>query len=313
MRALVTGCLGFVGKHLMECLGKSGATVYGLDRRQGHVPPHARLLIADLADREALRDALRQAAPEVVFHLAGMTASGGESGAIFEANAAGTLRLLEALAEQPGRVRVVVAGSSAQYGLLPERWAVVTEDAPFHPVGAYGWSKVAAEAVALSFAGDSGLEVIAARAFNHVGPGEPNALVCSALARGVAAVEAGRESAVRVGDLSTVRDFCDVRDIARGYLALAARGVPGRAYNLCSGRGTRVSEVLDCLLRIAGRRIEVQTDPAKAAAGGIRAQVGSAERARVETCWRPEIPLERSLADLLAEWRGRFAGESRTS
>lgn len=301
MRALVTGCLGFVGRHLMRCLEERGASVYGLDRRPGRVWPSVRLLTADLGDRKALLAALQEAAPDLVFHLAGLTASGGAPEAILEANAVGTLRLLEALAAHPSRTRVVVAGSSAQYGLLPECWTVVTEDAPFHPAGVYGWSKVAAEALALSFNGRAGLEVVAARAFNHVGPGEPAALVCSALARGVAAVEAGRESAVRAGDLTTVRDFCDVRDIAGGYVALAERGVPGRAYNLCSGRGTQVSEVLECLLRMADRRIEVRSDPT--AGGGVRRQVGSAERARAETGWKPEIPLEQSLADLLSEWR----------
>jgi GDP-4-dehydro-6-deoxy-D-mannose reductase len=305
MRVLVTGCLGFVGRHLMALLGERGATVFGLDRRWDPVPAPARLLTADLAEVDALRGAVKEAAPDLVFHLAGLTASGGEPAAILEANAVGTLRLLQALADNPDRTRVVLAGSSAQYGLLPEGWEVVTEDAPLSPVGVYGWSKVAAEAIALSFSGRSGLEVIAARAFNHVGPGEPDALVCSALARGVAAVEAGRESALRVGDLTTVRDFCDVRDIARGYLALAEKGAPGRIYNLCSGRGTPVSEVLELLLGMASTRVEVRSDPAKAGSG-IRSQVGSAQRARTETGWTPGIPLERSLADLLAEWRERF-------
>lgn len=304
MRALVTGCLGFVGRHLTSRLVERGASVYGLDRRPGSAPHCVRMFPADLGDREALLTALREAAPDFVFHLAGLTASGGSPEAILEANAVGTLRLLEVLAAHPGCARVVVAGSSAQYGRLPEHWAVVTEDAPFHPAGVYGWSKVAAEALALSFSGRAGLEVVAGRAFNHVGPGEPDALVCSALARGVAAVEAGSESAVRVGDLTTVRDFCDVRDIASGYLALAERGVPGRAYNLCSGRGTRVSEVLESLLRMTDQEIEVRSDPA--AGGGIRSQVGSAERALRETGWKPEIPLEQSLADLLNEWRERF-------
>jgi GDP-4-dehydro-6-deoxy-D-mannose reductase len=151
------------------------------------------------------------------------------------------------------------------------------------------------------------LEVVGARPFNHTGPGEPEDLACSGFAKQIAAIEAGTEPVLRVGTLDTVRDFTDVRDIVEGYVALAERGSPGSVYNLCSGKGTRMRDVVQILLDKSSRRIEIREDPSRVRASDLPREVGSFERARRDTGWSPIIALTESLDVLLAEWRARFS------
>jgi GDP-4-dehydro-6-deoxy-D-mannose reductase len=155
--------------------------------------------------------------------------------------------------------------------------------------------------------GRGGIEVIALRAFNHTGPGEPEHLACSSFAKQVAAIEAGAEPVIRVGAMDHVRDLTDVRDLVRGYVAAADQGEPGTIYNLCSGRGTRMGDVLGMLLDKSRARIEVRPDPSRIRAGELTRQVGSFERVRRATGWAPAIPLTESLDALLAEWRARLS------
>ena len=308
-RALVTGSHGFAGTHLRRLLGAQGWAVAGLGRAPRDPGPGEGYVAADLRDVEALGRAVTEAAPDVVFHLAGHLGRGGAAShrEAVDVNAAGTRALFEALAIRGRPVRVVVAGSSAQYGAAPADENPIDEDTPFRAAGAYGFSKVAAEGIALAYHGRDGIDVVAVRPFNHVGPGEPDLWVCSSFARAVAEIEAGAEPVMSVGNLEAVRDFCDVRDVARGYLALAERGRGGRAYNLCSGRGTRIRDVLERLVALSSRPIEVRPDPERMRPADVPLQVGSHERATRETGWAPEIPLEQSLKDLLAGWTPRVA------
>ena len=180
------------------------------------------------------------------------------------------------------------------------------ENAPQCPLGVYGWSKVASEAVALTAGGSGGLETVAVRPFNHTGPGEPEHLVVASFARQVAAIEAGAEPVIRVGNLSPIRDLTDVRDLVEGYVALAERGAPGRVYNLCSGRGTRVEELLGMLLDRTETTIEVRADPERQRRVELPKQVGSAARAEREAGWKPRVSLASSVDAVLDEWRTRL-------
>jgi GDP-4-dehydro-6-deoxy-D-mannose reductase len=161
----------------------------------------------------------------------------------------------------------------------------------------YGLAKLAGEQTAAAFAA-GGLDVVLVRAFNHIGPGEPPNTVAGAFARRVAAVRAGAAQTVAAADLEAVRDFTDVRDISRGYLAAAEHGTAGRVYQLCSGRPHTVGDVLDGLLGLAGLDRSVVRIDSGIPAAPIRYQVGSPERAAAELGWRAELELATSLADL---------------
>ncbi|MEN8182914.1 MAG: NAD-dependent epimerase/dehydratase family protein [Myxococcota bacterium] len=301
-RALVTGSFGFAGRHLRALLREQGWQVTGLDSAPRPAPPGEAFLPADLRDARAVSAAVAEADPEVVFHLAGLMGGASVTDTL-ETNVVGTLHLLSALAERGREVRFLLAGSSAQYGAVPPEENPIHEETRFRPVAVYGWSKVAAESAAMSHHGQGGVEVIVARPFNHVGPDEPPTRACSAFAQQLARIEAGAEPVLRVGNLESIRDFCDVRDVVRGYLALAERGQPGRAYNLCSGRGVRMSELLDHLLGLCSRPVTVEPDPSRMQAADVPIQVGSHERATTELGWEPRVPLETSLGELLDYWR----------
>jgi GDP-4-dehydro-6-deoxy-D-mannose reductase len=308
MNSLVTGGHGFSGPHLRRLLREGGWTVSTIGSVPRRAEPGETYFEADLLSRTRLREALAAADPDVVFHLAARNGRGGEDEArrTLAVNVEGTAHLLEALVERGRPARVIFVGTSAQYGKGPSSSEPVTEDMPLWPLGVYGWSKLAAESVAFAHHGRGKLEVLSARPFNHIGPGEPEHLVCSAFAKRIAAIEAGAEPVLAAGNLDTVRDFTDVRDLVKGFVALAERGTPGRAYNLCSGRGRRVREILAMLLDRTRAGIEVRADPAKARAGELERQVGSYARAEAEVGWHPEITLAQSLDDLLAEWRDKL-------
>lgn len=311
-KALVTGCHGFAGTHLRSLLRERGWTVAGLDRVEAAAIPGEECITADLTDETAARRAIDEAAPDVVFHLAGLSDAG--TGRTFRAtlaaNVLGTVNLFAALRERRRPLRVVNVGSSAQYGAIPPQENPIVETASLRAEGVYGWSKAAAEAVALAHQGVGGIEVVAVRPFNHSGPGEPPHLVASAFARQIAAVEGGAEPVIRVGNLDSVRDISDVRDIVRGYVDLAEKGIPGRVYNLCSGRGTRIADLLRMLLDKTPASIEVRSDPARQRPSDLPLQVGDFARARRDLGWSPRIPLENTLADLLADWRSRCGADA---
>lgn len=311
-RALVTGSHGFAGTHLRRLLGAEGWTVAGLDVVDAAPAAGETYHRADLTRPPRLREAVLAADPDVVFHLAGVRGTGPdvELARTVAINVHGVWNLIEALGERERPVRLVVVGSSAQYGAVPTAANPIDESVGPAAEGVYGWTKAAAEAVALACHGRGGLEVVAARPFNHSGPGEPDTLVASAFARQIAAIEAGAEPVLHVGNLESVRDLADVRDIVRGYLALAERGTGGRIYNLCSGRGVRIAEILRMLLDMTDTRIEVRPDPDRQRPSDLPVQVGSHARATEELGWSPEIPLATTLRDLLADWRERLGGPS---
>jgi GDP-4-dehydro-6-deoxy-D-mannose reductase len=227
-------------------------------------------------------------------------------------NVDGVRSVLDALLDRGRPVRFLHVGSSAMYGAVPPGHDPVGEDAPLRPLGLYGWTKAAAEALAMTYHGRGGIEVVPARPFNHTGPGEPERLASSAFAKQIAAAEAGGEPVLRVGNLDAVRDLSDVRDIVRGYADLAERGTPGAPVNLCAGRGVRMDEVLGMLLDRARVAVEVRADPDRQRPAELARQVGSHARATADVGWEPAIPLETSLGDLLDGWRARLAATPAT-
>lgn len=309
MKALVTGSHGFVGTHLRALLGERGWSVTGLDQRPLAPGPGESFAAVDLLDGAALTAAVAAADPDAVFHLAALPGRGDEAALqqTLDVNVRGTAHLAEALRRRGKPVRFVHVGSSAMYGAVPEEDDPVTESAPLCPLGVYGWSKVASEAVAMAYQGRGGIDVIGVRPFNHTGPGEPLHLAGAAFAKQIAEIEAGAEPVIHVGWLEAVRDFTDVRDIVRGYVALAERGTPGQVYNLCSGTGTRMRDLLGMLLDKSSVEIEVRPDPSRMRPGDLPRQVGSAARARADAGWTPAIPLADSLDALLADRRAKAA------
>lgn len=306
-RVLVTGAGGFVGPHLVAALVAQGATVRGAGLG---APPEGTPVTgwheADLAVGEQATAAVAAAPVDAVVHLAGQSSAARSFEApeeTFRANVTGTWTLLEAVRTHAPRARVLVVGTSEVYGpIAPGTRAA--EDAPYAPVSPYALSKAAAEQVARAFHDTHALDVVCARPFGHTGPGQSPRFVVPSFAQQVAAIEAGRaEPVLRVGNLEVTRDLSDVRDIVEGYVALLERGRSGGVYNLCRGEGVALRDVVARLAAMARVEVRIEVDPARLRPADTPWLVGDPALAERETGWRVRRELERTLADVLEEWR----------
>jgi GDP-4-dehydro-6-deoxy-D-mannose reductase len=297
VRAAVTGARGFVGPHLVAHLEECGDEVVALDRRG---PDRF-----DVTDADAVRQTLRAAEPDAVYHLAALShvAESWQAPALaFRVNAEGALNVLRACADL-GVERVLVVGSAEEYGRVDPDDLPLAETAPLRPVTPYGAAKVAADYLALqAFLGD-GLGAIRTRPFGHTGPGQDQRFMVPALAARIAEAERSGKREITAGALDPVRDLTDVRDVVRAYRLLVDRGEPGEVYNVCSGRGVSVRDVADRLLRLARHEIRVVVDPELVRPVEVPHLVGDSTRLRAATGWQPAIDLDRTLADVLAEAR----------
>ncbi len=300
MRALVTGAEGFVGRHLVTHLRSMGDEVVGSDRSSGG---------PDLLDHVGVHQLVAEVRPDVVYHLAGASDVGGSWSApteTFRANAEGTLHLLHAcVAAEVGRVLAV--SSADVYGKVAESDLPIDENTPLQPVSPYAASKVAADFLALQAHLGYGLDVLRVRAFNHLGPGQTPKFVAPALAERVAHCEHTGATDVPVGNLTARRDFTDVRDVVRAYRLLVEHGVGGEVYNVCSGTALAVQDLADALVAMASTAVELVVDESLHRPVDIAVLLGDNGKLTAATGWRPEIPMDQTLADLLEEARQRVA------
>ena len=297
MTTLVTGGRGFLASHLAAELRRrhpSGRLAL-LD-----LVPGPGTVVCDLRSPEAARRAVLRLKPSCIYHLAGTTRPLGWEG-LWDAHVATTVNLLTAVRSLPSarRPRVVVCGSSAEYGRPHGR--PVREGDPCEPVTPYGASKHSQSLAALSFRHE-GVPVVIARPFNVIGPGMPESLALGTFARQLARIARGEQPPfLKVGDLSPRRDFVDVRDVARALADLGRLGVSGEAYNISSGRAVAMAALLRELLEVTGLRVRVRTDPSRVRRQEVRSITGDHRKISALSGWKPAIPLTRTLRDL---WEG---------
>ncbi len=303
---LVTGAAGFAGSHVLEMLAAAGEDVVAWRRTEAPPPVEARATwdAVDLLDRAAVTRALGAVRPSVVYHCAGAAHVGrawNTSATTLQINVLGTHHLLDGLRRSRIQATVLIPSSAMVY--RPAN-TPLAEDDPLVPASPYGVSKLAQELLGRHGATD-GLDVRIARAFNHIGPRQDPGFAASGFARRIADIEAGRwpTPEIAVGNLDPERETTDVRDTVRAYRRIVEAGVPGRAYNVCSGRAVPVRTVLDLLLRRARVPITVRVDPARLRPNDLQIVTGDPGRIRRELGWTPEIPLEATLDALLEYWR----------
>ena len=306
---MITGANGFVGPYLAKALTARGCRVHGA----GLGAPSPALALsgwqhADLREPASLEAAIGGTAPDVVVHLAGQSSAAlsfEDPAETFRVNSLGTWNLLEAVRAKAPRARILVVGTSESYGPQPAGTRV-PESAPFRPVSPYGLSKAAADAFAEVAFRAHGLDVIRTRSFAHAGPGQAPRFVLPSFAQQIAAIEAGgREPVLRVGNLDVTRDLTDVRDVVEAYVALIERGRAGAAYNVCQGRGVLLTDVVAALAARARVALRVEGDPSRFRPADVPYLVGDPSAIENDCGWRASMPIDRTLDDVLAEWRGR--------
>jgi GDP-4-dehydro-6-deoxy-D-mannose reductase len=315
---LITGIGGFLGSHLAEFALVQGWTVFGIHRSDSPNIERIRYKVAlfrsDVLDRTQIENAVQKVRPDVIFHLAAQSSpsdSWMEPEKTFHVNVLGTLNLLEAVRAAGLKPVVVVAGSSAEYGFSQPDEVPIHEDKPLRPASPYGVSKVASTALALLYHRAFEMKVIVGRPFFVIGSRKTGD-VCSSFARGIVAVESGRQTSLRVGNLEAVRDFIDKEDAVRALWLLAEKGVPGQTYNVCCGTGSKVGKVLEALLRMGVRPIPVEYDPALLRTADEPVVVGDNSRLHA-LGWIPRVPLDDSLSRILEYWRNQVEVSTSTS
>jgi GDP-4-dehydro-6-deoxy-D-mannose reductase len=305
---LITGAAGFAGSHLIDLLAEEDVPLAAWHRPGGRAPRGAAAVAwraVDVLDRRAVELALRELHPSVIYHLAAAAHPGRSwvhTTGTLRANVLGTHHVLEAARRLDPAPALLLPGSAMIYRPAA---AAIREDDPLGPANPYGLSKLAQEMLGAEAAVHDRLRVFLARPFNHIGPRQDDSFSTSGFARQIAEIEAGgREPVLHVGNLDACRDLTDVRDTVRAYRALVERGRPGRPYNICSGRAHSIRDILAALLRLARLPIEIRVDPARLRPADQALLLGDPARIRREAGWTPQIPLERTLRDLLDYWRG---------
>lgn len=308
MKALITGIDGFVGSHLTSLLLGEGSRVFGLVHDMGRV--HRLRAVADRVDlvsgdatlSDDMVRVLDRAMPDEIYHLAGAAHVQGSwkaRRATYEVNFLAAVNLFEAMKAVGSRARVLVVGSSHEYGTAGPGEMPLREDSPLRPLSPYAVSKVCQEMAAYQASHAEGLDVVMARPFNHAGPGQDTSFVCADFAERTARIARGEAPPmIEVGDLAPQRDFTDVRDVVRAYRLLLARAPRGEVYNVCSGIPRSIGEVLNLLIGLAGRPIEVREARERVRAVEIPLLVGSPEKIRKAVGWTPSIPFEKTLQDI---------------
>ena len=293
MRAFITGSRGFVGRHLERHLVLSGDTVIGVDRGD-----------ADVTDPVAILAAIEAAQPEVIYHLAALTHVG-ESWAdpveYTRVNVLGTKYVLDAALRVAPEATVVVVSSADVYGIVDESDLPIDEDFRVAPANPYASSKVEAEHVARDAVRLTGQGVVIARPFNHIGPHQSARFVVPALAGRILRAAQEGEDSIAVGDLTTRRDFTDVRDVVRAYRLLSIYGSVGETYNVASNQEVVLEDIAARLASIVGTSVRLVTDPTLLRPVEVPVMRGSYQRLHNATGWEPSIALDRSLRDVVEE------------
>lgn len=341
MRVLITGITGMAGSHLAEyLLGMEGVQVYGsfrprsrtdnldnlaaagkLNALQGDCitsqamleskarPNMVNLVEADIADAYSMQKLIGAVQPDRIFHLAAQSfvpASWHYPAQTLELNILGQLNVFEAVRTAGIDPLIQIAGSSEEYGMVLPDEVPIKESNPLRPLSPYAVSKVGQEMLAYQYHMSYGLKTVVTRGFNHTGPRRGHVFVTSNFAMQVARIEKGLQPPVLyVGDLTSKRDWTDVRDMVKAYWLCLEKGIPGEVYNIGSGVAREVQEMLDVLLSMSQIKIDVKQDPARMRPSDVKILWADYGKFHAATGWRPEISFEKTMEDLLDYWRKR--------
>ena len=317
MRALITGITGFAGSHLAEYLlaEQPQVEVFGTRRWRSrmeniqHLEDKVTLIETDLSDPTSALRTLERVRPDYIFHLAAQSfvpTSWVAPSETFNINLVGQINIFEAIRTLKLDPVVQIACSSEEYGLVLPDEVPIKETNPLRPLSPYAVSKVAQDYLGYQYFMSYGIKAIRTRGFNHTGPRRGDVFVTSNFARQVARIEAGLHAPViRVGNLDSVRDFTDVRDMVRAYWLAVIKGKPGEVYNIATGEGITIRGMLDKLLAMSKIEVKVEIDPDRLRPSDVEVLLGDSSKFRADTGWEPRIPFDITLRDLLDYWRAR--------
>jgi len=309
MKVLITGANGFVAKHLATYIRKEeNPIIIGIDRwrLKEEITDFDKVVECDLTDAWQIGRLLEEERPDVIFHLAAQsfvpTSFDAPSDTLVN-NITAQLNLFEAIRKIKGYEPIIqIAGSSEEYGLVLPNEVPIKETNPLRPLSPYGVSKVTQDRLAYQYHKSYGLNVVITRAFNHTGPGRPECFVCSSFAKQFAEIKKLKKNEMKIGNLDSIRDFTDVRDMVRAYWLAIFNCNFGEVYNISSDKGVQIKDILKKLEMITGETPEYKTDVSKQRPSDVMILVGNSKKFRKATKWKPEIPFEQTLKDMYYHW-----------
>jgi GDP-4-dehydro-6-deoxy-D-mannose reductase len=311
-RILITGGTGFVGTHLIRFLKSRTLQISVLAPSAGSAPvPEVRYYEIDIRDSDQVGRLVRELNPTLVYHLAAVSAidqSWGNPRLTLEVNVLGTYNLFEAAMGLPCPARILNVSTSQVYARSLE---ALSEESSIGPENPYAASKAMAELLRVQYAKFTSGGIITARSFNHTGRGQPPTFVLPSMAKQFAEIELGlRPPKISVGNLQVRRDFTDVRDVVRAYCLLLEHGKPGAVYNVCSGWAVLLADIIDMFKAQVGIQVTLETEPVRVRSNEAVQILGSPQKIQRETGWSPQIPLQKTIEDLLAYWRSKCREEA---
>jgi GDP-4-dehydro-6-deoxy-D-mannose reductase len=316
MKILITGVTGFAGSHLADyALARGDVEVFGTARWRSpsqnieHIVDKITVIDADLRDASSIESLVADIKPDWIFHLAAQSyvvSSWKLPTETISTNIIGTVNIFEAVRRAKYSPRILVACSSEEYGYVEPDEVPITEENPLRPLSPYGVSKVGQDLLSYQYFKSYGLEAVRTRAFNHTGPRRGRVFVCSNFAIQIVEAQKGLRPRVSVGNLDAVRDFTDVRDTVRAYWLALEAGAAGDVYNICSGTGYSIGDVLEKLIALAAADVAVEVDDTRLRPSDVPLLIGDNSKFSTQTGWRPEVPFDQTLSDILDYWRERI-------
>lgn len=312
-KVLVTGGSGFVGSHLLELLSADidlelHATTYGqLDQGLSEILKNVTFHQLDLTNFSSTVSLIKNIVPDQIYHLASFAATGKsftQAQAVLNNNSTLQLNLLEAIRQYAPRAKTLIVSSAEVYGEVATEDLPIKETQPLYPANPYAVSKLTQEMLAYAYHKSYGLTLIRVRPFNHIGERQTEAFVIASFAKQIAQVEAGLLDQINVGNLSSIRDFTDVKDVVKAYQLLMRKADVNAVYNIGSGRGVKIKDALDMLLKMSSAQIKVMSDSAKARPQDSTAMIADATKLN-QLGWQAQISLEQTLKRVLDYWRGQ--------
>ncbi|MEM7819487.1 MAG: GDP-mannose 4,6-dehydratase [Candidatus Aenigmatarchaeota archaeon] len=315
MNILITGITGFTGSHLAEYIVKQpDVNVFGTIRgrhRQlefiNHIKDKLTLLECDLTDTNAVIQTIDDCEPDMIFHLAAQSfvpTSWRAPQETFNSNVLGTLNLLEVVRKSRFNPKILITGSSEEYGLVFPEEIPIKETNQLRPLSPYAVSKVAQDLLGFQYHQSYGMKIVRTRCFNIIGPRSGSKIVSANFAIQIAEIEKyNKEPVIYVGNLTPKRDFVDVRDIAKAYFLALTKCKSGEVYNICSEKAIEIKYILDTYLKLSKVKIVVKEDPARMRPSDVPLLLGDCSKFKNETNWKPEYNIDQSLRDVLNYWR----------
>ena len=313
MKALITGISGFAVSYLAELLIKKGYEVFGtffdkstFSNLNGFMNK-IKIYRCDIRNYDSLKNVIEEVKPDEIYHLAAISfvpTSLKEPKLTFDTNLYGTLNLYQAVMDLEMNPMILFIGSADEYGIVNENDLPIKEECPVNPRNPYSISKTSADFLSFFYFKNYSLNIIRVRPFNHIGPRQSPEFVCSSFAKQITEIEKGlREPIIKDGNLETKKDFTDVRDMVRGYWLALDKGEPGKVYNICSERAIQIKGLLNHLLELSSRKIEIMKDPKRMRPSDNPILQGDSLKFRKRSGWKPEMPLDKTLKDILEYWK----------